>query len=222
MKKCFKILGKIIIYPFRLFLEVLVLVLALLLFIPFKIVFPTKIIGRKNLRQVKGGKIVASNHFSNFDAPLLLVFFFPITWTRKFLAKVELAKNKFFGYILKCFGALYIDRNKLDMKAMKESTKELQRGKTLIMFPEGTRNKANSEDTQAVKGGVVFFAYRADATIVPLTILHKPKPFRRNKIIISEGYKIDKALKYNQDKEVERLSNVYKEVREKYINDKGE
>ncbi|MBP3630745.1 MAG: 1-acyl-sn-glycerol-3-phosphate acyltransferase [Clostridia bacterium] len=223
MKKMFLMIGKGIDATVKFILATILLVVAFLLYIPFRIIFPTKIVGRKNLRKVKGGKIVASNHFSNFDGVLLVVYFYPITYVRKFLAKVELAKKKFFAYVLRAFGAIFIDRTRLDVKAMREATKELQKGKTLIMFPEGTRNKQGSEDTKALKGGVIYFANKADATIVPVTILHRPKPFRFNKIIVSEGYKIDKSEKCNTEKEIEKLENIYKEVRAQYTNkEKGE
>ena len=216
MKKMFLGLLKGIDVVVKGLLAILITIIALVFFIPLRILFPTKIIGRKNLSHVKGCKIVASNHFSNLDIILLLVFFYPIAFTRKVLGKIELTKCKLFGYILASYGGIFIDRSKLDVKAMKCITSELQKGKTVIIFPEGTRNKDGSEDTKSVKGGVAYFAYKADATIVPIVILHRPKIFKFNKIIVSEGYKISQEQKLNSEQEIERLNAVYKDVREKY------
>ena len=223
MKRMFMSIKKVLNACIEFILATILVVVALFLYIPLRIIFPTKIVGRKHLKEVKGGKIIASNHYSNFDGVLLVVFFYPITYVRKFLAKIELSKNKLFGYIFKAFGAIYIDRSRLDIKAMRETTKQLQKGKTLIMFPEGTRNKSGDEETKALKGGVIYFANKADATIVPVIFLHRPKPFKMNKIIVSRGYKIDKEVKCNTEQEIEKLDRIYKSVREEFIKEeKGE
>lgn len=216
MKKVFSGLLKGLEKSIEFISALLIMVLILVAFIPIRIMFPTKIIGRKNLRSVKGGKLVASNHFSNLDIIILIVTFYPITFTRKVLAKIELAKNWLVKIVLKGIGAIFIDRSKVDMHAMKETTKQLQKGKAVIMFPEGTRNKGTSEETNTLKNGVVFFAQRADATIIPVVILHRPKLFRFNKIIVCEGYKIDKTQKVDMDQEVQRLTSVFSETRKKY------
>ena len=221
MKKLFSCLMKGIKAVISFILGVILIFVAVILFIPFRVIFPTRIVGRENLRKVKGGKIVASNHFSNFDGVLLVVFFYPYTFARKFLAKVELAKKKFFAFVLRSFGAIFINRKSLDVKAMREAVSTLKKGKTLIMFPEGTRNKEGAEDTKDLKGGVIFFAQKADATIVPVTFLHRPRPFKMNKIIVCEGYKIDKGVKLDTEKEIEVLTNIYKDTREKHLKKKG-
>ncbi len=200
----------------ELIIALVAMVLFILAFIPLRLIFPTKIIGRKNLRKVKGGKIVASNHFSNLDIVLLIAYFYPITFARKILAKIELGKIWISKVVFKGVGAIFIDRSRVDIKAMKETVKYLQKGKTIIMFPEGTRNKEGEEDTKDLKSGVIYFAQKADATIVPLIILHRPKAFRRNTIIIQEGYKIDKTQKCNTEEEVKRLTEVFSNTREKY------
>ena len=68
----------------------------ILLYLPFKILYPTKVIGKKNLP--KGSCIIASNHTSNLDA----VVFALNTWEKKYyLAKKELFKNKFMTFFFK-------------------------------------------------------------------------------------------------------------------------
>ena len=78
--------------------------------------FPTKFIGKKHIP--KGACIIASNHTSNVDAPLLAVH----TWEKKYyLAKKEMVKNKFIGGIVKSWGAIPIDRAGNDVVAIRNA-----------------------------------------------------------------------------------------------------
>jgi len=43
------------------------------------------------------------------------------------------------------------------------------------------------------KSGVITFASKGDAEIVPMLIYHKPKVFRKNYIIVGEPFKVQGA-----------------------------
>ena len=67
-----------------------------ILFLPLTIFFPTRLINRKNLpRAKKQNVILACNHMSNVDLPIVAIKF-----RRKFtyLGKGELFKNKVLGW----------------------------------------------------------------------------------------------------------------------------
>ena len=192
--------------------RIIVMALVFLIWIPVKLLFPLRVKGRKNLK-VEGGKVLVSNHFSNLD-PFLLYFCFNPFKGVKFLAKKELSKNKLFGWFLKTLGAIFIDRGTTDIKAMKEVSKQLKKGRTVIIFAEGTRNKTEGEDLQELKGGAVFFATSASAQIVPAIILHRPKLFRFNKFIIGEAYAPQRGNREQKQKEVLVLTQKMEELRE--------
>ena len=178
------------------------------LYLPFKILYPTKVIGKKNLP--KGSCIIASNHTSNLDA----VVFALNTWEKKYyLAKKELFKKKFIAFFLKKFGAIKIDRQTSDVSAIKNSLKVLKNGKKLVIFPEGTRVNNENMELGQVKQGVSMFAIKAKTQIVPMFLYRRPKMFRRNKIFIGKPFSLDEF--YDKRLDNETLSQATLIVEEK-------
>ena len=58
-----------------------------------------------------------------------------------FLAKKEIFQNKLFDFLLRSYGAYPVDRGRADIRALNWAEKQLNLGRTIIMFPEGTRSK---------------------------------------------------------------------------------
>jgi len=182
--------------------------------LPFLILFPTKIHGKKNLKELKKtGAVIACNHFSNFDAIILKLRLFFSNHKNKFLGKIELNKCKPVGWFLSCFGIIYIDRDAVDRKAMRQVNDCLKKGKRVVIFPEGTRNKTGSTELQQIKSGVVFFAKRAEVPIVPIRINEKPRLFRRNHIYIGEAYTIGSAGELTTAEESARLEEKMRNLK---------
>ena len=75
-------------------------IVAGLFYIVFRLFFFIKIEGLENIPS-KGAYIVASNHSSFLDPPILGGAFYGARWIKlNFLAKEELFQNKIFGAIL--------------------------------------------------------------------------------------------------------------------------
>ena len=158
----------------------------ILLTIPVRFCFPAKFVGKENIP--KGPCIIASNHTSHLDAVLLAVH----TWEKKFyLAKKELFKCKLFGSILKCVGAVKIDRQEIDVGAIKNCMRLLKNGKKLVIFPEGTRNHNDDMQLGQVKHGVAMFAIKAKVPIVPMFITKKPRFWRKTKVVIGKPFLLE-------------------------------
>ena len=157
----------------------------IILWLPLCILHPTYIYGRKN--RPKGKAILCSNHRSNWD---IVNYLLHTTEKVKILAKKELFKNKFFGFILKHLGAIEIDREGNDINAIKECMKALKAGKKLFIFPEGTRLKDESAVLGEVKSGLALIAIKTKTPIVPMWVVSKPKAFRKSKIIIGKPYEL--------------------------------
>ena len=68
--------------------------------------------GRENIPR-KGAIIVAPNHKSNFDPPIVGVAF--KDRIIHYMAKEELFKNPIFGYILRQFGTFPVKRGSIDL-----------------------------------------------------------------------------------------------------------
>ena len=84
-------------------------------YLPLRLLYPVKIIGRKNMP--KGKVIAVGNHLSAADIVMQLS---NLPGFRYIVAKKELSKNKFVGAFLAALGAIYIDRGKADLSAMKK------------------------------------------------------------------------------------------------------
>ena len=190
----------------------IVTILILIVYLPFWLLFPTRVVGRKNLKSVKGGAVVACNHYSNFDVIYLTVNLFQNGFKRKYLAKRELNKNKFLGFLLSSIGAIYITRGAVDRQAIREVGTALDKKKHLLVFPEGTRNKTESDDMLAIKSGAVFFAKRSNVPIVPIRMEKRSRIFRFNRIVIGEPYMVGESGDLSTDEEVKKLETKFADL----------
>lgn len=185
----------------------------ILVFIPLTLLFPTRVVGRKNFK--KGKCIVTANHRSNMDA---IIVYLKANRKMHFLAKKELFEKKALGGFLKSLGCVSIDRQGTDISAMKTTLGLLKQDKTVAIFPQGTRTTSEDFD---IKNGVCMFAIKAKAPIVPMYIKKKPKLFCWNTIYIGEPYELDEFYDKKLTKEVlDEASNIvtqkYNELKDKY------
>jgi glycerol-3-phosphate dehydrogenase (NAD(P)+) len=137
------------------------------LFVPaFLLWFRLERQGREHAR-IKGGLIVASNHRSFLD-PFVIGALLP--WRRQiqFVAKVELFENRWQGWILSRLGAFPIRRGQSDETAMETAGLAVQRGGTVVIFPEGTRIRRGS--LARPKRGVGRLALETGAPVLPVAV----------------------------------------------------
>jgi 1-acyl-sn-glycerol-3-phosphate acyltransferase len=130
--------------------------------------------GREHAR-VGGGLIVASNHRSFLD-PFVIGTLLP--WRRRlqFVAKVELFERRLQGYLLSRLGAFPIRRGQSDETAMETARLIVDRGGTVIIFPEGTRIRTGSLGRP--RRGVGRLALETGAPVVPCAV-HGSEHVRR-------------------------------------------
>ena len=216
MKKIFSFLNNCVSF----FLGFLITVVVFIAYLPFGLIFPTKVISKHNLTKHKGKALVACNHYSNLDPIFLLVKFFKLPHKRRFLGKIELKKG-ILGYILTSMGIIFINRGKVDLKAIKTVDKALKADKKVIIFPEGTRNKSESLEMGEVKSGTIFFAKKADSAIIPMRIMERIRPFRRTTVIIGEPYKIGDNGALSTEEEVNVLEKKFEELKNHSVNMEG-
>ena len=134
------------------------------------------------------------------------------------LAKKELFRNKLFNFIVRSLGGIPVDRSQITPSTYKETMGAFNKNKQVVIFPEGTRNKSESDELQGAKTGLIMFASKGDVPIVPVVIYKKPRLFRKNYIIVGEPFKVEgenpkRLTKEEIEQNVERYVNVMAELR---------
>ncbi len=143
--------------------------------------------GRENVPK-KGPLVVVANHVSLTDVPLVA-----ISLGRKatFMAKEELFRSKFIGYLMLNLRSFPVHKGRLDRKAIRRAQQLLAEGEVLILFPEGRRNK--NTQLQSAFSGSALIALRSGAPILPVGISGTEKiksiasALRRPQVTISFG-----------------------------------
>ncbi len=130
----------------------------------WRLLFGLRIIGAENLRYDECS-VFASNHLSYADP---LVAGCGLDREVVFVAKKELFRNRLFGWLIRTYNAIPIDRDEIDRAALKRISSELESGRSILMFPEGTRSRNGS--IGELKAGLGFIALHNGAAVVPMHI----------------------------------------------------
>jgi len=142
--------------------------------LPFRLLFWTRVINKKELRKHRGkGVVFCCNHRSYTDGPLLFILFF---WRKKrFLVKPEMFSTKFKNVNMRALGCYPVERGK-DLSLIKYTVGNLKKNRAIIMFPEGMR-AFNPVDALALRNGAAMIAIKAGVPIVPMVLKRAPRPF---------------------------------------------
>ncbi len=149
-----------------------------------------------------GGCLVASNHQSYLDPPVLAaaiphrqVFF---------LAKRELFAIPLLGPYLRWSGCIQVDRGAGDRRAMDQAVEFLGRGRVVGIYPEGTRSRDGR--LRSGRTGVAALALRAGTPVVPAAVFHTGLAARRRMLPGGPppGIRFGAPLSFGRDDEPSR------------------
>ena len=116
-----------------------------------------------------GPLIIASNHASNLDVPVIGSWLIPRLGRRiHWLGKKELFDWPIIGWVAAHGGVHPVDRGAADVEAFRLAQRILDEGHVLFVFPEGTRSRDGA--LQEARDGVALLAARTGAPIVPIGI----------------------------------------------------
>jgi 1-acyl-sn-glycerol-3-phosphate acyltransferase len=130
-----------------------------------KLKYRFKYEGRENVPS-KGGVILAANHCSYLDPPVLACSI--NNRLVHFMARETLLSNPVARWYFPRIGMIPLDREHADVAAMKKAISLLKEGKAIALFPEGTRSPDG--ELHAAKGGIGFLMTRGKAPVVPMHI----------------------------------------------------
>jgi 1-acyl-sn-glycerol-3-phosphate acyltransferase len=142
----------------------------------FRVISVRKILHPERARR-KGAYLLAANHLCAYDAPLLIIST-PriIDW----MSVVELFQNPLSRWFLTTFGALPLDRGKVDTVTVRKVARLLRAGRVVGMFPEGKIREGDESVLRSgqIDPGVCKLAQLTGAPVLPCVVLGGEK-FRR-------------------------------------------
>lgn len=116
-----------------------------------------------------GGIIVASNHLSIADPPLVCVTVERLVGRRvRYMAKAESFGWPLVGPVMAAYGGFGVRRGRADREAYRAARAVLESGDWLGLAPEGTRSRTGHLGEP--KPGVALLALRTGAPILPVGI----------------------------------------------------
>ena len=96
-------------------------------------------------------------------------------------AKKELFEiNGFLTWFFRCCGAVCVRGTKDEMAAIEQTVEACKNGKTLLIFPEGTRYKGEEGGAGEFKAGAFRIAVKTGAPVVPVAITGARALFENN------------------------------------------
>lgn len=167
--------------------------LAVVLFTIYAKVFHClKVFGVEHIPR-RGGLIVASNHFSSLDPPMLGI---SVPREIHYMAKKELFEKPWSRLLMLGLRAYPVDRARSDLSAIKASLRKLEAGLAIGIFIQGTRNKG---DARALDGAA-YLAQRAAVPVVPAAIWRQGRRFfiRFGEAIRPQGTSREEASAFTQ------------------------
>ena len=168
----------------------------------------------------EGGYLLATNHLSILDAPLMYVTLNRYDLTALVAKKHQ--KNPVLRWLINAIGGIWLNREEADTRALRSAQAHLQAGGVLGIAPEGTRSPTHS--LLPAKTGVAYLADRSQVPIVPAAIigsqraLPKMLTLRRPQITIRFGKPFylpplnrktrDQDLKRNTDEIMSHIAHL--------------
>jgi 1-acyl-sn-glycerol-3-phosphate acyltransferase len=140
-----------------------------------------RVIGLENVPE-EGAFIIASNHLSWMDVPLVPSF---IKRKVVYMAKEELFYSKV-GWIVRLMGAFPVKRGEADRQSLRAADTQLKAGKIFMIFPEGTRSKIHQLGQGHV--GLGMIALRAGVPVIPVAVWGSEYAFKKLRPPVTISY----------------------------------
>lgn len=112
-----------------------------------------------------GPTILAPVHRSHLDSPLLASL---STRRIRALGKESLFEPPVVRWVCAALGAIPVRRGEADREALKAAKTLLERGESMIVFPEGGRQ--DGHDVAELFGGAAWLASKTGARVIPIGI----------------------------------------------------
>jgi 1-acyl-sn-glycerol-3-phosphate acyltransferase len=174
----------------------------------FRSLFRYRVIGAEKVPR-DGGVIVAANHISNFDPPLLGI---SLPRPVSYMAKKELFALPVLKTILPWLYAFPVDREAGGTAALRAALRMLKEGRCVGIFPEGGRNVTGTNDEKA---GAAFLAAASGAPVVPAAIVgtRRLRPFGRVTVVFGDPLHVVRNRQSKEDDLEKGAAEIMQRIR---------
>ena len=123
--------------------------------------------------------VFVANHRSYYDIPLLLA---GLEKPHGILAKEELEKIPLLNRWMKLLGCVFVQRDdvRASVRALNDATAIVEGGRSVVIFPEGTRYKGEEGGAGEFKAGAFRIAVKTGAPVVPVAVTGARALFEAN------------------------------------------
>jgi 1-acyl-sn-glycerol-3-phosphate acyltransferase len=177
--------------------------------------FRWRVFGAENV-PLTGGVILASNHASFLDPPLVGS---GLKRDINYLARESLFRFPGIGALLRSWNSVPVDRDGGGAKGLKKILERLFAGGAIILFPEGTRTKDGK--LLPARSGVGLTVIKSTAPVVPVHVFGTFEAYGRHvkfprphRVILKYGRPLDFAALRAEAKTCDkaRLKEIYQQV----------
>ena len=155
-----------------------------------RLTFRFRVSGAENVPRT-GGVVVAANHISNFDPPILgIALPRPISY----MAKKELFAMPVLKQLLPHLNAFPVDRQAGGTAALRAALRMIKEGRCVGIFPEGGRTVTGTNEEKA---GAAFLAAAAGVPVVPAAIVgtRNLRPLGKVTVVFGEPIRVTRNRK---------------------------
>ncbi len=142
----------------------------------FHLLSRVRISGLENVPK-RGAYVVAVNHISIFEPPLILAF-----WPAapEAAAAVEIWERRGQATLVRLYGAIRVHRGEYDRELVETTTAALRSGRPLVIFPEGGRTHVPG--LRRALPGVAYLIDKVQAHVIPVGITGTTDDFLKRAI----------------------------------------
>jgi len=158
--------------------------------------FRWRVFGAENV-PLRGGVILASNHASFLDPPLVGA---GLQRDINYLARESLFRFPGIGALLRSWNAVPVDRDGGGAKGLKKILDRLLAGGAIILFPEGTRTQDGK--LLPARSGVGLTVIKSTVPVVPVRVFGTFEAYGRH-VKFPRPHRV--ILKYGRPLNFERL-----------------
>jgi 1-acyl-sn-glycerol-3-phosphate acyltransferase len=141
-----------------------------------RLFFWRSVVGREHW--IAGPALIAANHASFLDPPFIGS---ACPEQIAYVARRDLFRNRLFGALCLGLGAIPIEREAADFGSIKRVLGVLERGRKVLLFPEGVRTFDGA--LRAPLPGVGLLVHRARVPVIPVYIHGSYRAWSRHRLL---------------------------------------